>query len=105
MLLYKKSCSINSLTLTIFITITVYCYFTLQYKLETFTENRKTKKKKIPYKGGHVDGPDNGTPPQPWEIECRYKKAFKDDKIKSEVAHTAKVKVSSVKIKLIKLYF
>jgi len=61
--------------------------------METFTENRSTKKKKVPYKGGSVDGKENGPPPMPWEIPCSFKKEFKDDKIKKEVPHTAKVKV------------
>ncbi|KAL4226159.1 hypothetical protein ACF0H5_014145 [Mactra antiquata] len=64
----------------------------LHYVLETFSENRSTKKKKKPYKGGHIDGPENGTPPMPWEIACPPKSEFKDDKIKKEVPHTAKVK-------------
>lgn len=64
----------------------------LHYKLETFTESRSTKKKKKPYMGGPVDGPENGTPPAPWAIPCQPKMLFKDDKIKIEVPHTAKVK-------------
>lgn len=68
--------------------------FAFQYKLETFTESRSTKKKKKPYKGGHVDGPENGPAPLPWQIKCEPKKLFKDDKIKKEVPHTAKVKVT-----------
>ena len=43
--------------------------------------------------GGPVDGPENGTPPAPWAIPCQPKMLFKDDKIKIEVPHTAKVKV------------
>lgn len=64
----------------------------LHYKLETFTESRSTKKKKKPYKGGFVDGPENGPAPPPWAIACEPKKLFKDDKFKKEVPHTAKVK-------------
>lgn len=64
----------------------------LHYILETFTEKRSTKKKKKPYKGGSVDGPDNGHPPMPWEIDVKPKKMYADDKIKKEVPHTAKVK-------------
>ncbi|XP_052216502.1 protein SSUH2 homolog isoform X2 [Dreissena polymorpha] len=64
----------------------------LHYKLETFTENRSTKKKKVPYKGGHVDGPENGEPPAPWSIPCQCKAEFKDEQVKKEVPHTAKVK-------------
>lgn len=64
----------------------------LHYKLETFTESRSTKKKKKPYKGGFVDGPENGPAPGPWQMKCEPKKMFKDDKIKKEVPHTAKVK-------------
>ncbi|XP_045165398.2 protein SSUH2 homolog isoform X1 [Mercenaria mercenaria] len=64
----------------------------LHYILETFSENRSTKKKKVPYKGGHVDGPENGEAPKPWDIPVSAKKEFKDDKIKKEVPHTAKVK-------------
>lgn len=61
--------------------------------METFTESRSTKKKKKPYKGGFVDGPENGPAPPPWAIACEPKKLFKDDKFKKEVPHTAKVKV------------
>jgi hypothetical protein len=63
--------------------------------MESFSENRSTKKKKIPYKGGKVDGPDNGPAPKAWDISVKPKSEFKDDKVKKEVPHTAKVKVSS----------
>ncbi|XP_052778924.1 protein SSUH2 homolog isoform X2 [Mya arenaria] len=64
----------------------------LHLKMETFTENRSTKKKKKPYKGGSVDGPENGEPPAPWNVACDFKAEFKDAKVKKEVPHTAKVK-------------
>ena len=67
-----------------------------QYKLETFTEGRSTKKKKKPYKGGPVDGPENGPPPPPWGIPCQPKCLFRDEKVKIEVPHTAKVKVKKI---------
>ena len=72
-----------------------FALFVFQYRLETFTEGRKTKKKKKPYKGGPVDGPENGTPPPPWAIPCQPKCLFKDEKVKIEVPHTAKVKVTT----------
>ena len=87
----KTSCASRG-ALILFAAMPDYTYL-FQYKLETFTEGRTTKKKKKPYKGGPVDGPENGPAPMPWEINCPPKSFFKDDKIKKEVPHTAKVKV------------
>jgi len=62
--------------------------------LETFTESRKTGKKRKPYKGGPVDGPENGAPPPPWSIPCNPSHLFNTEKKKIEVPHTATVMVS-----------
>lgn len=63
----------------------------LHYTLETFTEGRTTKYKRVPYKGGYIDGPENGIPPPPWSIPCVPTTLFDDHKKKLEVPHTAKV--------------
>ena len=65
-----------------------------QYTLETYCEGRSTGSKYEPFRGGQVDGPENGTPPPPWEIECTYDKLFLDHTKKLEVPHTAHVQVS-----------
>ncbi|KAK3585813.1 hypothetical protein CHS0354_038330 [Potamilus streckersoni] len=64
----------------------------LHYILETFGESRSTGYKTEPYKGGFVDGPENGPPPPPWAIPCQPDSMFKDDTKKIEVPHTASVK-------------
>ena len=86
---FDKTCSRHFLCFPLI----MRCGIVLQYTLETFTESRSTKKKKKPYKGGFVDGPENGPAPPPWAISCEPKKLFKEDKFKKEVPHTAKVKV------------
>ena len=73
---------------------TYYCTW------ETFMESRKTKSKTRPFKGGfvristhneQVDGPQNGYPPQPWEIPINYPSLFSETKVKVPVPHTEAV--------------
>lgn len=68
-------------------------FITLQYTLETFTEARKTGFMHVPYRGGPVDGPENGPPPPPWAIHCLADSMFHTHVKKMEVPHTATVRV------------
>jgi hypothetical protein len=43
--------------------------------------------------GGHIDGPENGPAPGPWDIPTQCEELFKDEKKNIEVPHTASVKV------------
>ena len=65
-----------------------------QYTLETFCEARKTGFKSEPYRGGPVDGPQNGPPPPPWAIHCVANSMFQTHEKRMEVPHTATVHVS-----------
>ena len=71
-----------------------FCAF--QYVLETYTEGRKTGRTYDPYGGGFVDGPENGTPPQPWDMACQPNQLFVDEVKEIEVPHTAYVKVETL---------
>ncbi|XP_061186684.1 protein SSUH2 homolog [Saccostrea echinata] len=62
------------------------------YTLETFTEARKTGFKHVPYRGGPVDGPENGPPPPPWAIHCLADSMFHTHVKQMEVPHTATVR-------------
>ena len=68
-------------------------HHTPQYILESYTEKRTTKNKDIPYIGDFVDGPDQGTPPGVWDMECTCKKLFKDEVVELKVPHTEVIKV------------
>jgi len=63
-----------------------------RYILESYTEKRTTKNKDIPYIGDFVDGPDQGTPPGVWDMECTCKKLFKDEVVELKVPHTEVIK-------------
>ena len=82
---FNVVCCINVLTWE-----RIYC---LQLTLETFGEGRTTKNKSVPYKGGMVDGPENGMPPPPWAIPCEPNEMFNTHTIKIDVPHTSVVKV------------
>lgn len=59
------------------------------YILDTYTEKRSTSYTSIPFEIGHdIDGPECGTAPLPWEIECDYTCAFKDERHDIIVPHT-----------------
>nr|XP_042900882.1 protein SSUH2 homolog [Parasteatoda tepidariorum] len=65
---------------------------TYHYKLESFGEKRETAKRTTPYLGQVIDGPENGTPPSPWDIPVTIPGLFMDNKRTFEVPHTAYVK-------------
>ena len=44
-------------------------------------------------KGQHIDGPQNGPAPQPWDILAQPTKIFTPQESHIEVPHTATVKV------------
>ncbi|KAL4226035.1 Protein ssuh2 [Mactra antiquata] len=61
----------------------------LHYILESFTESRHIQLCTEPYRGGPVDGPENGPPPTVWCIPCDPNQVF-DPHIKVlEVPHTS----------------
>ncbi|XP_076448094.1 protein SSUH2 homolog isoform X2 [Babylonia areolata] len=64
----------------------------LHYTLETFAEARSTGYKTVPYRGGPVDGPENGPAPPPWAIPCEADALFQDQVKLIEVPHTSFVK-------------
>jgi len=64
----------------------------LHYTLETFVETRTTKWSKQPYRGGFVDGPENGVPPRPWDLAYNPQNFFINETCLMEVPHTAVVK-------------
>ncbi|XP_046577132.1 protein SSUH2 homolog isoform X1 [Haliotis rubra] len=64
----------------------------LHYTLETYTEFRSTGYVSEPYRGGFVDGPENGPPPPPWAIPCNADSLFLDQQKLIEVPHTATVR-------------
>jgi len=63
-----------------------------RYILESYCERRTTKNKDTPYLRDGVDGPDQGTPPGVWEMECQCKKLFKDETCEIKIPHTEVVK-------------
>lgn len=64
----------------------------LHYTLETFCEGRNTGYVNEPYRGGPVDGPQNGPPPPPWAIPCQPNGMFDTHTKKMEVPHTATIR-------------
>ncbi|XP_070559582.1 protein SSUH2 homolog isoform X2 [Ptychodera flava] len=64
----------------------------LHYTLVSFTEDRSTKHASKPYWAGRVDGPENGTPPGPWDISCQPRAVFNEEVRLIEVPHTDSVK-------------
>ena len=64
-----------------------------QYTLETYGEARSTCNKFRPYRGGPVDGPENGPPPLPWVIPCEPDHLFTNQIKKIEVPHTSVIRV------------
>ncbi|WAR25347.1 SSUH2-like protein [Mya arenaria] len=63
----------------------------MHYVLETFAEGRSTGSANEPYRGGPIDGPQNGMAPPPWSIPCQPHQTFHDHDIKIEVPHTSVV--------------
>lgn len=62
------------------------------YTLETFGEARVTSWAYVPYTGQPIDGPHNGHPPGPWDIQAQPPTLFVNQKTEIEVPHTASVK-------------
>ena len=92
--IYKVSC-MHTLTIcsSVINTVKDVSYPFLQYILETYSEARSTGYKYEPYRGGSVDGPQNGSPPLPWQIMCVPDQHFQNQTKKIEVPHTATVQV------------
>ncbi|KAL8611295.1 hypothetical protein ACOMHN_013726 [Nucella lapillus] len=64
----------------------------LHYTLESYAESRSTSNEFKPYRGGPVDGPNNGPAPGPWAIPCEPDNLFEDQIKLLEVPHTSVVK-------------
>mmetsp|Transcript_11954 Transcript_11954/g.18040 ORF Transcript_11954/g.18040 Transcript_11954/m.18040 type:complete len:432 (+) Transcript_11954:1861-3156(+) len=59
---------------------------------ESSTEGRSTTTAAVPHRqGSHVDGPQNGQPPQPWDIEAHPSRLFANERREIEVPHTSTV--------------
>ena len=69
------------------------CLLILQYELSTFTEARSTAWASKPYRGELVDGPERGAEPGPWEVHVNTPPMFEDREEKTEVPHTATVRM------------
>ncbi|XP_070536141.1 protein SSUH2 homolog isoform X2 [Ptychodera flava] len=63
----------------------------LHYELETFTERRHTNRVYQPYRGELVDGPINGRPPGPWQVDVQPDYLFSNHTKQIEVPHTSTV--------------
>eukprot|EP00123_Amoebidium_parasiticum_P014712 comp22609_c0_seq1/m.34705 comp22609_c0_seq1/g.34705 ORF comp22609_c0_seq1/g.34705 comp22609_c0_seq1/m.34705 type:complete len:595 (-) comp22609_c0_seq1:415-2199(-) len=63
--------------------------------VETHTEERCTRWEVVPYDGKIAPGPDQGTPPAPWDIDVseKFPGAFKSGKVKVEVPFTSTIKL------------
>ncbi|KAL9959449.1 hypothetical protein ACROYT_G032774 [Oculina patagonica] len=62
------------------------------YNLASFCESRSTSWKYEPYRGQHIDGPQNGPAPPPWAIPAQASQLFTPQETHIEVPHTATVK-------------
>ncbi|CAG2218312.1 unnamed protein product [Mytilus edulis] len=62
------------------------------YILETFTESRRIVLDHVPHNRNKVDGPENGQPPGPWEMQARTPMMFEDDSSEISIPHTHYVK-------------
>jgi len=62
------------------------------YHLESWGETRTTAYVTVPYRGGYIDGPQNGPAPGPWDIIVPIpSEFFKKDKTTLPVPHTETV--------------
>lgn len=66
-------------------------YPALRYEISSFCEDRKTRLRCVPFKGGLIDGPQNGAPPGPWDIPIESTGFFKTDTLYAEIPHTCEV--------------
>jgi DnaJ-class molecular chaperone len=65
-----------------------------QYTLETFSEKRETKWKYYGYKGGEIDGEENGAIPYKWDVKVNTPESFsRKIKIKLVMPHSEEVKI------------
>ncbi|XP_044308050.1 protein SSUH2 homolog isoform X1 [Varanus komodoensis] len=63
-----------------------------RYRLETFNETRLCEWTFEPYTNVAVDGPQNGSCPQPWDIKVQRPQMFQEDTKKFRVPHSSSVK-------------
>ncbi|XP_075794824.1 protein SSUH2 homolog isoform X2 [Pelodiscus sinensis] len=63
-----------------------------QYRLESFHESRLSEWTFQPFTNNLVDGPQNGTSPQLWDIKVQAPPMFQDDIKKFRVPHSSLVK-------------
>lgn len=76
-------------------------YLLIQYVLETFTEQRSIDEVYEPYNGAAIF--KNGhMAPGLWDIKVSPLKLFEDQVHKTEIPNTAEVRVSRLKIILVK---
>ena len=62
--------------------------------LQSFCESRETSYVHEPYRGGPVDGPQNGMPPPPCSVPCVADGMFRTYMKILEVPHTSSVQVN-----------
>lgn len=68
---------------------------TFRYRLDTFTETRICKWVSDPYYGEEVDGPDNGLPPEPWDLQAEPPNLFQNAEYYMPLPHTSSVEICS----------
>ncbi|KAG8197237.1 hypothetical protein JTE90_011389 [Oedothorax gibbosus] len=65
---------------------------TYHYQLETFGEKRESIQRTEPFRGQPIDGPENGPPPEPWDVLVPIPEMFQNSQRKVEIPHTAHVR-------------
>lgn len=60
--------------------------------VETFYQERVASRHEEPFTNQSIDGPDNGVPPLPWDIDVPEAERFTKREVVVEVPHTALVK-------------
>ncbi|XP_069824018.1 protein SSUH2 homolog [Dendropsophus ebraccatus] len=70
-------------------------FSTFRYRLDTFTEIRICKWVSDPYYGEEVDGPDNGPPPNPWDLQANPPNLFQKAEYYIPLPHTSSVEICS----------
>ncbi|XP_013400639.1 protein SSUH2 homolog isoform X2 [Lingula anatina] len=63
----------------------------LHYTLSTFAEARKTFYDYDPFRGQHIDGPQYGQAPMPWQIPCEPQQLFLTHTKYLKVPHTSDI--------------
>lgn len=61
-------------------------------KARWFTETRATSPAHEPYRGGLIDGPNNGRPPAPWDVPVHIPGKFIDQDHAEPLSHTDEVR-------------